>query len=275
MTTPNPSSTITPDSVLIPSPPTLLIELERLMDEEDINIAAVAELISQDPGVAAQIFRQIASPIYGLSKPPESLGKAVSLIGLKSLHDLVKSICLRQVLSGDSPFFEWFWERSAEISKLAAAIAWAQRTVVNVLPEHAHLVGLFHDCGIPVLALHNKKYNECFRKAGVYQWPDIRKEDGKFQTDHAVVGYLVAKHWKLPDYVCQAVRYHHEIVHAEHKAATLVAILQMAMHIYNVRNGHEDADWDGERERVLDELGILPNELQAFEEDVYDQVHQI
>jgi HD-like signal output (HDOD) protein len=265
---------INPDSILIPSPPSLLIELERLMDEEDINIAAVAQLISKDPGVTAQIFRQLASPVYGLSKPPESLGKAVSLIGLKTLHDLVKSICLRQVLSGDSPFFEWFWERSADISRLAAAIAWAQRSVVNVLPEHAHLVGLFHDCGIPVLALHNKQYNECFKKAGAYQWPDVRKEDGKFQTDHAVVGYLVAKHWKLPDYVCQAVRYHHEIVQAEHKAATLVAIVQMAMHLYNLRNGLDDDDWQGERDRVLDELGILANELPAFQEDILDQTQQ-
>ncbi|MEW5894066.1 MAG: HDOD domain-containing protein [Pseudomonadota bacterium] len=262
---------LSPDSLLIPSPPTLLIELERLMEAEDINIAAVASLISQDPGITAQIFRQLASPVYGLNKPPESLGKAVSLIGLKTLHDLVKAICLRQVLSGDSPFFEWFWERSADISRLAAAIAWAQRTVVNVLPEHAHLVGLFHDCGIPVLALHHKPYNACFGQAGAYQWPDIRKEDARFQTDHAVVGYLVARHWKLPDYVCQAVRHHHEIVQAEHKAATLVAILQMAMHLYNLRHGLDDEEWEGVRARVLDELGILPKELPAFQEDILDQ----
>ncbi|TCS73040.1 HD-like signal output (HDOD) protein [Sulfuritortus calidifontis] len=265
---------INPDSILIPSPPSLLIELEKLIDADEINIQAVAELISKDAGITAQIFRQLASPIYGLSKPPESLGKAVSLIGLKTLHDLVKTICLRQVLSGDSPFFEWFWERSAEISKLAAAVAWAQRTVVNVLPEHAYLVGLFHDCGIPVLTLHNKQYSDAFRQGGAYHWPDIRKEDGKFQTDHTVVGYLVAKHWKLPDYVCQAVRHHHEIINAEHKAATLVALLQMAIHIYNIRNGQDDSEWEGERERVLDELGILPNELQEFEEDIYDQVQQ-
>lgn len=262
------------DDIQIPSPPALLMDLERLINEPEVNLQAVATRISQDAGVTAQIFRLLATPTYGLKRPPDSLGKAVSILGINTLHNLVKSICLRQSLSGDSPFFAWFWERSADISKLAAAIAWEQRSVCNVLPEHAHLVGLFHDCGIPVLALRSPDYSRSFLQGKEYRWPDVHEEDRKFQTDHSVAGFLVARHWHLPDYVCQAVRFHHEMVNAEHKAATLVAILQMAFHIYNSHAGLDDSEWQGARERVLEELGVSADGLTDFEADIHDRVHQ-
>ena len=176
--------------------------------------------------------------------------------------------------SGNGLQLEPFWERSAEVACLASNIAWAQRTVVNVLPEHAHLVGLFHDCGIPVLAMRTTDYCKAFCKGGSRAWPDVRKEDQKFSTDHTVVGYLVAKHRKLPEYVCQAVRHHHEIVEAEHKAATLVAILQMAIHIHNRHSGQDDGEWQEIETRVLDELGIHPDGLREFEEDIIERCQQ-
>lgn len=261
------------DDIQIPSPPALLMDLERLANEPKVNLQAIAERISQDAGVTAQVFRTLATPAYGLKRPPDSLGKAVSILGTGTLLNLVKSICLRQSLSGDSPFYEFFWERSAEISRLAAAIAWKQRSVCNVLPEHAHLVGLFHDCGIPVLAMRYKDYSRSFLQGKDFRWPDVHEEDARYQTDHSVVGFLVARHWGLPDYVCQAVRHHHEIVHAEHKAATLVAILQAAFHIYNLNHHLNDAEWAQVSGRVMEELGLDEDGLKDLAEDCYHQAH--
>lgn len=272
--TPKSPPTIATDNIQIPSPPSLLLELEQLLDADDINLQAVASLISKDAGITAQIFRALTTPAYGLKKAPDSLGKAVSILGMRTLHDLVKDLCLRQAMSGNGLQLDPFWERSAEVACLASSIAWAQRSVVNVLPEHAHLVGLFHDCGIPVLAMHTSDYCQAFCKNGSPVWPDSRKEDQKFKTDHTVVGFLVAKHWKLPEYVCQAIRHHHEIVEAEHKAATLVAILQMAIHIHNRRSGQDDSEWQEIEARVLDELGIHPDGLGEFEDEIYERCQQ-
>lgn len=258
----------------IPSPPSLLLELEQLLATDDASMQALAALISKDVGITAQIFRTLTTPAYGLRKAPDSLGKAVSILGMKSLHDLVKGACLRQTLSGKGLDMEPFWERSAEVARLASTIAWMQRSVCNVLPEHAYLVGLFHDCGIAVLAMHAPDYCKSFCRGSGQSWPDIRREDQKFNTDHTVVGYLVAKHWKLPEYVCQAVRHHHEIIEAEHKAATLVATLQMAIHIHNQHNGQDDSEWQEIETRVLDELGIHPDGLSEFKEDVHERCQQ-
>jgi HD-like signal output (HDOD) protein len=85
-----------------------------------------------------------------------------------------------------------------------------------------------------------------------------------------VVGYLIARHWNLPDFICQAVRFHHEILNTEHKAMTMVAILQTARHIYNINSGNVDDEWEADKERVLNEVGVSAEGLKEFEEDVYD-----
>jgi HD-like signal output (HDOD) protein len=101
-------------------------------------------------------------------------------------------------------------------------------------------------------------------------WPDLMADDKKYDTDHCVTGFLIARHWRLHDFICQAVRFHHDILHTEHKATTMVAILQMAMHIHNTYSRNQDPEWQSNHTRVLEELGISLEGLKEFEEDVYD-----
>lgn len=124
------------------------------------------------------------------------------------------------------------------------------------------MAGLFHDCGVPILMQRFPEYGQT--------WPDLMADDKKYDTDHCVTGFLIARHWHLPDFICQAVRFHHEILCTAHKATTMVAILQMATHIHNVYARNQDPEWENDRPRVLEELGISLEGLKEFEEEVYD-----
>lgn len=256
--------------VTIPPQPKIMIELDRLLHEPQVSINAIAKLVSHDPALTAIIFRIIGSPIYGLRKPIESVEKAISVIGLTQMANIIKSAALRKTIGGNAPFYEWFWERSGEIAQLCSIIAYKQRMVCNIFPDQAQLAGLFHDCGVPILMQRFSNYCMPFRMEIGRKWPNVVEEDHQLNTDHAVVGYLIARHWNLPDFICQAVRFHHEILHTEHKAMTMVAILQMARHIYNINSGNNDAEWDIDRTVVLEEIGVSEEGLKEFEEDVYD-----
>lgn len=105
-----------------------------------------------------------------------------------------------------------------------------------------------------------------------YVWPNLLAEDANFKTDHAVVGYLAARHWKMPDYVCQAVRWHHDKVNVNDKAATLVAILQTATHIYNLYAGKDDSEWAGQEALALEEVGVARDGQQEFVEEIHERV---
>jgi HD-like signal output (HDOD) protein len=258
------------NGISIPAQPKVMIELDRLLAQPQANISAIAKLVSHDPSLTAIIFRIIGSPIYGLRKPIESVEKAISVIGLTQMANIIKSAAIRKTLGGSAPFYEWFWERSGEIAQLCSIIAYKQRMVCNIFPDQAQLAGLFHDCGVPILMQRFSNYCMPFRMEVSRKWPNVIEEDRLLNTDHAVVGYLIARHWNLPDFICQAVRFHHEILHTEHKAMTMVAILQMARHIYNINTGNNDAEWEIDKVRVLEEIGVSEEGLKEFEEDIYD-----
>jgi HD-like signal output (HDOD) protein len=132
------------------------------------------------------------------------------------------------------------------------------------------MAGLFHECGVPILMQRFPDYGKALRLSASKEWPDLTQEDSQFKTDHCVTGFLLARHWHLPDFICQAVRFHHDILSTEHKATTMVAILQISIHIHNAYAGHQDPEWENNCPRVLDELGISLEGLKEFEEEVYD-----
>jgi HD-like signal output (HDOD) protein len=256
--------------VTLPAQPKVMLEIERMIHKPHAKMSAIAKMVSKDPALTAIVFKIIGSPIYGLRKPIDSLDKAIAVIGLTQMGNIVKSAALRQSVSGAEPFYEWFWERSGEIAQLCSIIAFKQRMVCNIFPDQAQLAGLFHDCGVPILMKRFPEYCKSFRSEHGRKWPNVVVEDHTLNTDHAVVGYLIARHWNLPDFICQAVRFHHEILNTEHKAMTMVAILQTARHIYNINSGNVDDEWEADKERVLNEIGISEEGLKEFEEDVYD-----
>lgn len=257
-------------AVRIPSPPPLLDELNRLLDDANAGMEDIARVVQTDAGLTASLYRTLAKPVYGLRRPPETVAQAISIVGLKTVAELVKGLSLEAAVYGESRFYPWFWERANDIARYARTIAWKQRSVCNLFPEHVQLAALFMDCGVPILIQHNAKYEYAFITAKGYIWPNVPAEDARFDTDHSVVGYLAARHWKMPDYVCQAVRWHHEPINVDDKAATLIAILQTAKHIYNAYNQKDDSDWPRHEASALEEIGVAKEGLKEFEEDILD-----
>lgn len=257
--------------VRIPSPPPLLDELHALLDNPKASMENIGKVVQTDAGLTASLFRTLTKPMYGIRRPPETVSQAISIVGLQTVAELVKGLTLESAIYGDSKFYPWFWERANDIARYASTIAWKQRTVCNLFPEHAQLAALFMDCGVPILIQHIEKYEYAFITAKGYIWPNVWAEDAKFKTDHAVVGYLAARHWKMPDYVCQAVRWHHDPVNVEDQAATLIAILQTAKHIYNVHALKDDRDWVRHETSALAEIGVAKEGLKEFEEDIVER----
>lgn len=258
-------------AVSIPSPPPLLRKINHILQDPNASMEDIGHLVQTDAGLTASLFRTLGKPVYGLRRPPETVTQAISLVGLNTVAELVRGIAIEGAIFGESPFYAWFWERANDIARFAATIAWKQRTVCNLFPEHAHLAAMFMDCGVPILIQHFKDYEKAFMTPKGYVWPNVLAEDAKFNTDHAVVGYLAARHWKLPDYVCQAIRWHHDPINVNEQAATLVAILQTAKHLYNIHSLMDDSDWANHEIKAPEEIGVSRDGLREFEDEIFEQ----
>lgn len=256
--------------VKIPPQPRVLVELQQLLVSDDYEMRSVAKVIGQDPGIVALLFRLARSPAFSRGKKVDSLEQILMVVGIKQVFNLVQAAALSATISDKTRrAFEVFWNRAHEIAQMAAIIAEDLVSVCNVFPDQAYLAGIFHECGVPVLMLRFPKYCAALKLEDATCWPNLAEEDTKFNVDHCSVGYLVARHWGLPDFVCDAIRYHHELPDERIGAASsLIAIIQLAAHFYHMLHHVEDPLWGKIGGRVLSELGFGPED----EKDYYDQI---
>ncbi len=252
--------------IRIPPQPKVLLELRDVITRGDPDIRSVGRIISQDPGLVAILFKASRSPVFSRGRRFDKLEQVLQVIGIKQTYSLVQAAALSASISaGARKAFERFWARSEEVAQFAAMIAEDQVTVCNVFPDQAYMAGIFHQCGVPLLMMRFPDYCEKLQLDDPNYWPDLAEEDAKFQVDHCTVGYLVARHWGLPDFVCDAIRYHHDTPTEETGAAiSLVGILQLAVHAYLRGSMQTNPVWATIGDRVLEEVGIQALELDDY-----------
>ncbi len=260
--------------IQIPPRPLILLEIDRLLQKPNNQLEEIAHLINQDVALSAAIFKLVNSSFYKMPSPIENISKAITILGLSQVSNLIKGISLRKAIGGNEVAFEKFWERSDEIALLCAIIAKKQISACNIAVDQAFMAGLFHECGVPILMQRFPDYCQTFRLNHGSDWPNFREEDEHFKTDHAVVGYMVTRHWNLPEFICQAVRYHHDRLNVDYAALTMVSILQLARHLHLISHRLVDPDWPKMKNFVLEEIGVGLEESNEFIEDVLEKFHQ-
>lgn len=259
--------------IKIPPQPKVLLELRKALSKDDYDVRSLARIISGDPGITAMLFKAARSPLFGRGKKFDKLDQVIQVVGVKQTFNLVQAMALAATMSDrERKAFELFWTRSQEIAEIAALIAADRVSVCNVFPDQAYLAGIFHECGVPVLMQRFPDYCKALKLDSSCCWPNLSEEDVRYNVDHTSIGYLVAKHWNLPDFVCAAIQYHHEMPRDELGATcTLVAILQLAIHFYHRMAETEDRLWPRIREFVLNELGIHVDAENEYFEEIHER----
>ena len=109
----------------------------------------------------------------------------------------------------------------------------------------------------------------------------VDSENDRLDTNHAVVGYYVAKSWNLPRHICDAIAQHHNVqgVFSEDssrdsKLKTLLAILKMAEHICGcyrtLGQQDEDHEWGGIQTTILEYVGFSEYDFDILKETIRD-----
>lgn len=258
----------------LPPQPKIVEELQKCQLRQERNLRVVARIIAQDAGTTALLFRAVQSPVYREHQPFASLEKILQALGIDPVVNLVQAIALATAATARThrKAYERFWANSTAIAQLAMLVAEDRISVCNVFPDQAYLAGVFHDCGVPLLMERFPTYCRTLNLEQEPVWFHLEAEDRVYQTDHAVVGYFVAKHWKLPGIICDSIRFHHDLPRLDdHGARSLVAILQMALYLY-CRNQHLDhPEWPQAGPAVLDELGMDAESFAEFTDEMLDR----
>ena len=262
--------------MMIPAQPRVLEELRKHLQKKVFDVRVLSRVINGDPGMVALLFKACNSAAYRRHQPFDSVEAILHSVGVRQTFNLVQAIALAslQDTKNNREAYESFWARSHAIGQLAMLVADDRITVCNIFPDQAYLAGMFHDCGVALLMRRFPTYCAEMRLNEPGGWIELAEEDKKFNADHCVVGYLVGRHWNLPEFICDAIRYHHEFSRmGQHASRSMVAILLIAIHLYYRDQGVSNPEWATVKDDVLGELGMHDDALPEFSDVLLEQFH--
>lgn len=258
--------------ITIPSRPQILQKLDEEFKKKDPDPRVVARLIGGDVAVSAAVLKIVNSPFFGLSRKISSVDQAVSLLGMRTAAQVVTSLVLKSAVSGKTVSLERFWDSAEKVACIASYVA---QSIPRGPRDDAYCFGLFHDVGIPLLLQKFPDYRQTLILAESSEQSLTALEEKRHATDHATLGYLVAKGWFLPEAICEGILYHHDpSIFAEKesidpRSLTLVAINTLAEHFHDeyIRLRSNIA-WATMGEQALAHLGLADGEYRDLREEL-------
>ncbi|TVT93096.1 HDOD domain-containing protein [Pseudomonas sp. RGB] len=262
--------------ISVPPQPQIMVDLQMEQYMPDPDLEVIARLISQDPGLSGALLKIVNSPYYGLSNKIASIQRAVNLLGSRSIINLINAQSIKGEMSDDTIVtLNRFWDTAQDVAMTCLTLA--KRTGSQAVDE-AYALGLFHDCGVPLMLKRFPDYMTVLEQAYANAGPDCRvvdTENNAFNTNHAVVGYYTAKSWRLPEHVTDAIANHHNAlaIFSDESSRTpqlknLLAILKMAEHICSscrvLGNQAVDHEWNAIGHLVLDYVGLSDYDFESM-----------
>ncbi|MBT8484775.1 MAG: GGDEF domain-containing protein [Phycisphaerales bacterium] len=192
----------------LPSLPTVAMQVLELTRNEDVRIDEIADVVQNDPALAAKILKTVNSSFYALSTPCPTIARALTFLGLNTVKSLVLGFSLAKISEGtDDVMRREYWRRclyAAASSRRLCQIAGGCDA------EEVFSAAIMQDLGM--LALHTKcgeQYATLIRTADHHRRLPAA-ERAAMGFDHTEVGASLGSRWRLPGQLIEAIRHHHD-----------------------------------------------------------------
>lgn len=260
-------------AIVIPPCPESLLRLQTIVAAPELDSMALDQLVSSDVALAAAVMRLANSPIYGLAQPVQTVGMALTVLGLQPTVELLSAFITRNALQVRSPLLEHFWESS---QRRAIACEHIGHQLYSFDPGLGYSFGLFCHVGMPVLMKAVRGYAGTVTEALARKDRTFTQtENASHRTDHAVMGAIVARTWHLPGDVAQAIWLHHDFAclgdtRFEPTVRHLVALGLLAEFLVNQHdNLAPTREWLAHGQACMQHLDVTQDELDHWIDELH------
>lgn len=195
--------------ILIPSIPSVVLELRGLLASTDTTLEQISALIERDQRVAAQVLRVSNTVQYARGATNTSIKVALSRLGLRQVQSLVETIFARSACTVRDPELE---PMQSTIWRFSVARAVSMRVLAETLPpprpdpETAYLAGLFCDVGASFLLWVVSERNTA---PGTPQKLSADACLDFIRQNHQSIGAAVLSRWAVDPTVSLLAKLHH------------------------------------------------------------------
>ncbi len=224
--------TVLNKSKKLPTLPGIAMKILEAVQKERPDLQEIAEVLSTDPPLSAEVLKLINSPFFGLTRKVTSVFHAVSMLGMNVVKNMALSFALVKNFSnnGQGDFdYPRFWKYSLTTAIAARMIA---EKVAAETAEDAFFLGLLHDMGLLALArCLPDQYQLVVQEAETGNCSNHQAENQILGFDHMAIGRHLVRSWGLPSKFWQPIGCHHcpeRLSAVEDETVTLTQVLNLA-----------------------------------------------
>lgn len=195
----------------LPTLPTVVYELSRVINDPMSSTTDVERIMSNDMSLTSKVLRLVNSAYYAIPGGVSSLSRAIAYIGFDTVNQLVLSASILKALESKGPQrfdVNAFWIHCIGVGVASETIA---KFVRHPQPSDLFTSGLVHDMGkMAVYAIAPQTLMQTVEFAAEKKLSYLEAETELGFPTHTEIGQLLAKKWSLPSNLQAAIRFHHQ-----------------------------------------------------------------
>ncbi len=209
----------------LPPLPAVALRVMQVAQDPKASASDLALVVSADPGLSSRILRVVNSAAYRRMREITSVQQALVTLGFVQARNLAISGAIAGAFAPDAlnALFriETFWRHSLAVAFKAAELAGQGRRVD--VPS-AFTAGVVHNMGRLALFYRDPALVDQAVARAMGEGRALEAVEAELGFDHAKAGELLARKWKLPEPICEAIGRHHEPIESDQTLAGCVAL---------------------------------------------------
>lgn len=216
--------------------PDVYIRLKEMLDNEQATLDKIAQIISLDPALASCLLKIANSALFNFPKEIESIPRALMILGIKEVHNLINTYGVTAAFSELNPKImdmDRFWEISVDCALLTKFLA-TRKNIKN--SEGLFLCGLFHNIGALAI-VHNAPKEVQYCEA-------YNSDETPWQRQQDVFGFTFANCsaellslWGLPETIITPIREYHNAYSTELSPESTLLYITSRLAVINSHPG--------------------------------------
>jgi HD-like signal output (HDOD) protein len=160
---------INSDTLVLPTLPAIALKVRKAADDPNINLSAMAEVVSQDPSLSARMIRISNSAYLGRAVKVTSTQQAITRIGLRQMKNIATALAMEQLFVSRNEIVKQYmnqiWADTIEIvaNSLAVMQVYVKETKNRTLNlESMMLAALVHNIGVLPILTEAERHADVF-----------------------------------------------------------------------------------------------------------------
>jgi HD-like signal output (HDOD) protein len=264
------SKTFLREHCSLPALPEAVIRIQGIMQDEGTDSAMVAQIISGDPSLVAQVLAVVNSAYYSLPKTTSNLKYAVAYLGLSVIQRIVVSVGVVNTIGikGKKELTN-YWDHSFTTALTTKYLA--KKFYSYLDPEELWTASILHDIGklvyIKFFPEHYKELTQYCEKTGCLF---SEAEDYYKLPASAYLGSLLCHHWRLPSKVEDACKYHN-LSHISKQGSDFQTIIVLGNLLALLASGGLNESCKNRIKKVVENiLELTPDNFISIMADIYN-----